>query len=80
MPSDAVQCKPLEVIVGDRGVERAIKQLKRKLAAEGVLRELKLRRHHMKPSVKLRKKMAEAARRRRKRTKMDAGPTTNTGI
>jgi ribosomal protein S21 len=29
----------------------------------------------MKPSVKLRKKMAEAARRRRKRTKMDAGPS-----
>jgi small subunit ribosomal protein S21 len=78
MPSDAVQCKPLEVIVGDRGVERAIKQLKRKLAAEGVLRELKLRRHHMKPSVKLRKKMAEAARRRRKRTKMDGAPTGST--
>ena len=63
MPSDAIQCKPLEVAVSDRGIERAIKTLKRKLASEGVLRELKMRRHYMKPSVKRRKKQAEAARR-----------------
>ena len=74
MPSEAVQCKPLEVIVSDRGIERAIKTLKRKLASEGVLRELKVRRHYLKPSVKRRKKQAEAARRRRKRTRMDAAP------
>ncbi len=74
MPSDAVQCKPLEVVVSDRGIERAIKMLKRKLASEGVLRELKMRRHYMKPSVKRRKKQAEAARRRRKRAKLDAAP------
>jgi small subunit ribosomal protein S21 len=72
MNVDAVQCKPLEVPVTEKGVERAIKLLKRKLASEGVLRELKLRRHYMKPSVKKRKKQAEAARRRRKRAKMDA--------
>jgi len=74
MPSDAIQCKPLEVAVGDKGIERAIKHLKRKVAAEGVLRELKMRRHYMKPSVKRRKKQAEAGRRRRKRAKMDAAP------
>ena len=68
-PSDAIQCKPLEVSVGDKGIERAIKHLKRKMAAEGILRELKRRRHYMKPSVKRRKKMSEAARRRRKREK-----------
>ena len=73
MPSEAIQCKPLEVVVSDRGIERAIKMLKRKLASEGVLRELKMRRHYMKPSVKRRKKQAEAARRRRKRAKMDCG-------
>ena len=72
MPSDAIQCKPLEVIVSDRGIERAIKMLKRNLASEGVLRELKMRRHYMKPSVKRRKKQAEAARRRRKRAKVEA--------
>jgi small subunit ribosomal protein S21 len=72
MPSEAIQCKPLEVVVSDRGIERAIKMLKRKLASEGVLRELKMRRHYMKPSIKRRKKQAEAARRRRKRAKVDA--------
>lgn len=71
MPSEAVQCKPLEVVVGDKGIERAIKHLKRKLASEGILRELKSRRHYLKPSIKRRKKQAEAARRRRKRAKAD---------
>jgi small subunit ribosomal protein S21 len=74
MPTDAIQCKPLEVAVSDRGIERAIKMLKRKLSSEGVLRELKTRRHYMKPSVKRRKKQAEAARRRRKRARMEAAP------
>lgn len=64
---ETIQGKPLEVSVGDKGVERAIKHLKRKLAAEGILRELKRRRHYMKPSIRRRKKEAEAARRRRKR-------------
>ncbi|MBK6529551.1 MAG: 30S ribosomal protein S21 [Deltaproteobacteria bacterium] len=70
-PGDAVVCKPLEVTVGDKGIERAIKNLKRKMAAEGVLRELKRRRHYMKPSIKKRKKASEAARRRRKRTRTE---------
>lgn len=70
-PIESVQCRPLEVQVGDKGIERAIKHLKRKMAGEGILRELKRRRHYMKPSVKLRKKIAEAARRRRKRVRPD---------
>ena len=73
MVGESVQCKPIEVVVGEKGLERAIKHLKRKIANEGILRELKRRRHHMKPSVKRRKKMAEAARRRRKRTRQLAG-------
>ena len=66
---EAIQCKPVEVSVGEKGVERAVKVLKRKMASEGILRELKRRRHYMKPSVRRRKKAAEAARRRRKRIK-----------
>ncbi|MEO6602447.1 MAG: hypothetical protein ABIQ16_21375, partial [Polyangiaceae bacterium] len=31
--SESVQCRPLEVQVGDKGIERAIKHLKRKMAA-----------------------------------------------
>lgn len=69
-PSESVTCRPLEVQVGDKGIERAIKHLKRKMAAEGILRELKRRRHYMKPSIKKRKKIAEAARRRRKRDRL----------
>ena len=67
--SEAIQCRPVEVQVGDKGLERAVKHLKRKMASEGILRELKRRRHYMKPSVRRRKKEAEAARRRRKRVK-----------
>ncbi len=78
-PIEAVQSKPVEVVVGDKGVERAIKHLKRKMAAEGILRELKRRRHYMKPSVKRRKKESEAARRRRKREKQIVGPLTAKG-
>ena len=70
--TEAVQCKPLEVTVSERGgLERALKILKRKLSAEGVLRELKMRRHYMKPSIKIRKKQVEAARRKRKKIRMD---------
>lgn len=70
-PTEAIQCRPLEVAVGDRGIERAIKHLKRKMASEGILRELKRRRHYMKPSIKKRKKQSEAARRRRKRARTE---------
>lgn len=73
MVGEAIQCKPVEVVVGERGLERAIKHLKRKMANEGILRELKRRRHHMKPAIKRRKKEAEAARRRRKRIRQLAG-------
>jgi small subunit ribosomal protein S21 len=73
MKGESIQCRPIEVTVGEKGLERAIKHLKRKIANEGILRELKRRRHHMKPSIKRRKKMAEAARRRRKRTRQLAG-------
>jgi len=66
---ETVQVKPIEVHVGERGLERAVKHLKRKMATEGILRELKRRRHYMKPSIKKRKKAAEAARRRRKRVR-----------
>ena len=66
---EAIQCKPVEVVVGEKGLERAVKHLKRKMATEGILRELKRRRHYTKPSIKKRKKAAEAARRRRKRVR-----------
>ena len=66
---EAVLCRPLEVTVRDDRVEQAIRQLKNRLAREGVLRELKNRRHFYKPSELKRIKSREAARRRRKQTR-----------
>ena len=62
-------CRPLEVVVRDDRVERAIRQLKNRLAREGVLRELKNRRHYFKPSELKRIKRREAERRRRKQAR-----------
>ncbi|RMG98549.1 MAG: 30S ribosomal protein S21 [Deltaproteobacteria bacterium] len=59
--------QPLEVPVDERGVERAIRKLRRLLASEGVLRELKRRRHYEKPSIRRKRKLREAERRRRRR-------------
>ena len=58
--------RPLEVIVEGDNVERAIKALKRKVAHEGIYKELKRRRFYEKPSVKRKRKQREAERRRRK--------------
>jgi small subunit ribosomal protein S21 len=60
--------RPLEVSVGEGGVEKAIRRLKRKVANEGILRELKKRRYYEKPSQRRKRKTREAARRRRRRT------------
>jgi small subunit ribosomal protein S21 len=64
---EPVQGRPLEVKVDDRGVERAIRKLRRLMASEGVLREIKRRRHYEKPSVKSKRKLREAERRRKRR-------------
>ena len=64
--SNELQLRPLEVMVDGDNVERAIKALKRKVAQEGVYKELKRRRFYEKPSVKRKRKQREAERRRRK--------------
>ena len=57
---------PIEVRVDRDNVNRAMSQLKRMLAREGVLKELKNRRFYEKPSIKDKRKRREAERRRRK--------------
>ena len=57
---------PIEVWVESDNVERAIRILKRKMADEGVFRELKKRRYYEKPSEARKRKRLEAERRRRK--------------
>lgn len=56
---------PLEVKVTG-SVDRAMSQLKRQMAREGVLKEVKNRRYYEKPSVKEKRKQREAERRRRR--------------
>ncbi len=57
---------PLEVRVDGGGVDRAIGRLKRAMAREGVLKEVKNRRFYEKPSVELNRRRREAERRRRR--------------
>jgi small subunit ribosomal protein S21 len=57
----------MQVIVKHNQIEKALKELKRKLTKEGVFTEIKERRFYDKPSIKKRKKWAKAAKRRRKR-------------
>ncbi|MFT4705418.1 MAG: small subunit ribosomal protein S21 [Bradymonadia bacterium] len=59
------QLGPIEIKV-EGSVERAIGRLKRTMAREGVLKEVKNRRHYEKPSVKDKRKRMEAERRRRR--------------
>ncbi len=66
MSTNELVLRPLEVIVDGDNVERAIKVLKRKVAQEGIYKELKRRRFYEKPSVKGKRKQREAERRRRK--------------
>lgn len=50
----------------DGSLERAMRVLKKKLAAEGVFKEMKIRAFYEKPSVRRKRKRQEAERKRRK--------------
>ena len=56
----------MEIKVVNNNVEKALRVAKKKLAADGLFRELKRRRFYEKPSVKRKAKEREAARRRQK--------------
>jgi len=65
---------PLEVEVsGD--IEKAFKNLKKKMAFEGIFKELKRRRYYEKPSVEKKRKREEAERRRIKKIRRMAVQT-----
>ena len=54
------------VSVRDNNVDLALRVLKKKLQGEGVFREMKLKQHFEKPSVRKAREKAEAIRRQRK--------------
>jgi len=57
---------PLDVNVMEGDLGRALSALKRKMANEGLYKELKKRRFYEKPSIQKKRKQREAARRRKK--------------
>ena len=56
----------MQVQVRDNNVDQALRVLNKKLQREGVFREMKLKQHFEKPSVKRAREKAEAVRRARK--------------
>ncbi len=58
--------RPLEIVVVDGDVERAIRALKREVGKEGILKALKRKRYYEKPSEARKRKQREAVRRRRR--------------
>jgi small subunit ribosomal protein S21 len=58
--------RPMEVRVDGDNINRAINQLKRKMANEGIYKELKKRRFYEKPCEQRKRKQREAERRLRK--------------
>ncbi len=57
---------PLEVRVGERGLEGALRLFKRLVLRDGLLRDLKRRGHYEKPGDRRRRKVRESLRRLRK--------------
>jgi small subunit ribosomal protein S21 len=59
-----------EVQIGETdSVERALKLFRRKLVKEGLFKELRRRRHYLKPSAARSLKLAAARRRKQRRLK-----------
>jgi small subunit ribosomal protein S21 len=56
----------MEVTVNDNNVDHALRVLKKKMQREGVYKDMKLKRHFEKPSVKKARKRVESLRRSRK--------------
>ena len=56
----------MEIRVQSQNIEKALRDLKKRLQLDGLFGELKKRRHYEKPSVKKKKKQLEAQKRRQK--------------
>ncbi len=54
------------ITVHDNNIEKALKALKRKAAKEGLLKDMRKKRYYEKPSMKKKRKIKEAARKRAK--------------
>ncbi len=59
----------IQVNVKDNNLEQALRSLKKKMQREGLYKEMKLRKHYEKPSLKKAREKEEAIRRVRKLNK-----------
>ncbi|HZN49315.1 MAG TPA: 30S ribosomal protein S21 [Methylomirabilota bacterium] len=59
----------MKIVVFDNQIEPALKQLKKQMLKEGLIQEMKRRQHYEKPSVKRKRKAAQARKKRRKALK-----------
>ena len=56
----------LEVTVRDNNIDQALRSFKKKMQREGLYREMKLRKHYEKPSLRKARERTESIRRFRK--------------
>ena len=56
----------IEVTVKDNNIEQALRSLKKKMQREGLFKEMKLRKHYEKPSLRKAREKEESIRRVRK--------------
>ena len=54
----------MKIVVFDNQIEAALKQLKKHMLKEGLYQEMKRRQHYEKPSVKRKRKAAQARKKR----------------
>ena len=66
---------PLKIVVVDNQIEPALKALKREMLKGGVFKEMKRRAFYEKPSVKRKRKRAEARRKRLKAARRSPAAT-----
>jgi small subunit ribosomal protein S21 len=59
----------MKIEVFDNQIEAALKQLKKQMLKEGLYQEMKRRQHYEKPSVKRKRKSAQARKKRLKALK-----------
>ena len=59
----------MRIEVFDNQIEAALKQLKKQMLKEGLYQEMKRRQHYEKPSVKRKRKSAQARKKRLKALK-----------
>ena len=59
----------IHVTVKDNNVEQALRSLKKKMQREGLYKEMKLRKHYEKPSLRKAREKEESIRRVRKQNR-----------